>query len=91
MADAAQVPGGYGPFEPVDANTKAIFDKAMSGLLGVGYKPLIVATQVVAGTNYLYMCNAQVVAPGTTAYPVEVIIFQPLNGPPHLISIKRVP
>jgi hypothetical protein len=91
MAAAAQVPGGYGPFEPVDAKTKAVFDKAMSGLLGVGYTPLIVSTQVVAGTNYLFMCNAKVVAPGTSAYPVEVIIFQPLNGQPHLISVKRVP
>jgi hypothetical protein len=91
MAEAAQTPGAYGPFEAVDAKTKAIFEKAMSGLIGVSYTPLIVATQVVAGTNYLYMCNARVVAPGTSAYPVEVIIFQPLNGPPHHTSIKRVP
>ena len=91
MAEAAQVPGAYGPFKPVDATTKAIFEKAMAGLLGVGYTPLIVASQVVAGTNYLYMCNAQVVAPGTAAYPVEVIIYQPLSGPPHHTTIKRVP
>jgi hypothetical protein len=91
MAEAAQVPGAYGPFKPVDATTKAIFDKAMADLKGVGYTPLIVASQVVAGTNYLYMCNAQVVAPGTPAYPVEVIIFQPLSGPPHHTHIKRVP
>ena len=91
MVEAAQVPGGYGPFAPVDANTKAVFEQAMSGILGVGYTPLIVSTQVVAGTNYLFMCNAKVVAPGTTAFPVEVIIFQPLNGKPHLVSVKRVP
>jgi hypothetical protein len=51
---------------------------------------LIVATQVVAGANYLYMCNAQDVVPGATARPVEVIISQPLSGPPHKTSIKNV-
>jgi hypothetical protein len=91
MADAALTPGAYGPFRAVDPTTKAIFDKAMAGLLGVGYRPLIVASQVVAGTNYLFMCNAQVVAPGTAAFPMEVIIFQPLSGPPYHTSIKRVP
>jgi hypothetical protein len=90
MADTAQVVGGYGPFEPVDAKTKDIFAKAMAGPVGVGYTPLIVATQVVDGTNYLYMCNAQVVAPGTSANPMEVIVFQPLNGPPKKTSIKNV-
>jgi hypothetical protein len=60
---AAQAVGGYGPFEPLDAKTKDIFAKALAGLTGVGYTPLIVATQVVAGTNYLYMCNGHVVAP----------------------------
>jgi hypothetical protein len=56
MADAALTPGAYGPFRAVDPTTKAIFDKAMAGLLGVGYRPLIVASQVVAGTNYLSLC-----------------------------------
>jgi hypothetical protein len=91
MAGAAQAVGGYGPFEPLDAKTKDIFAKALTGLTGVGYTPLIVATQVVAGTNYLYMCNGHVVAPDAPSYPVEVIIFQPLNGPPHISSFKRVP
>ena len=91
MADAALTPGAYGPFRAVDPTTKAIFDKAMAGLLGVGYRPLIVASQVVAGTNYLFMCNAQIVVPGATTYPVEVIIFQPLSGPPHVTHIQRVP
>lgn len=90
MADTAQVLGGYGPFEPLDAKTKDIFAKAMAGPVGVGYTPLIVATQVVAGANYLYMCNAQDVVPGATARPVEVIISQPLSGPPHKTSIKNV-
>ena len=77
MSDATHTLGGYGPFEPLDAKTKDIFAKAMAGLAGVGYTPLIVATQIVAGANYLYMCNAEGVYPGATRYPVEVIIFQP--------------
>lgn len=91
MPEAKQAVGGYGPFEPLDPKTKDIFEKATKGLLGVGYTPLIVATQVVAGADYLYMCNAQVVYLGATPYPAEVIIFQPLEGPPHIKSVKSIP
>jgi hypothetical protein len=83
--------GAYGPFQPVDSKTKDIFERAFKGHVGVGYTPLIVATQVVAGTNYLYMCNGQVVVPNAKPFPAEVIIFDPLEGPPHITSIKRVP
>jgi hypothetical protein len=83
--------GAYGAFQPVDSKTKDIFERALKGHLGVGYTPLIVSTQVVAGTNYLYMCNGQVVSPGAQPFPAEVIIFDPLEGPPHITSIKRIP
>jgi hypothetical protein len=83
--------GAYGPLEPLDTNTKEIFAKATKGLLGVGYTPLLVATQVVAGTNYFYICNARMVVPETQPFSAEVIIFQPLKGDPHITSIKRLP
>jgi hypothetical protein len=89
MAEA--LVGAYGPLEPLDTKTKEIFAKATKGLLGVGYTPLLVATQVVAGTNYFYICNARMVVPEAQPFSAEVIIFQPLKGDPHITSIKRLP
>lgn len=83
--------GGYGPFEKIDAKTKKIFDEAMQHFVGAEYVPLIVATQVVSGTNYLYICNATGVYPGATTSPAEVVIYQPLTGAVHITSINSLP
>ena len=91
MPEAKPAIGAYGPFEPLNSKTKDVFERATKGLLGVSYTPLIVSTQVVAGTNYLYMCNARAVYPGATPHPVEVIIFEPLEGPPHITSVTSIP
>ena len=85
MADAAY--GAYGPFEQLNTETKDIFAQAMHGHVGEGYTPLLVATQIVSGANYIYICN--VVVHNAPPFPAEVIIFKPLKGPPHVVSIKR--
>ena len=54
--------------------------KVLHGLVGVGYTPLAVASQLVAGRNYLYAANAKVVYPGSEHYPVFVKVYQPLQG-----------
>lgn len=82
--------GGWTPFRPLTGDDKAIFDKALNGLCGVGYEPLLVATQVVAGTNYRFFCNAQVVYPNAPHYAAMVQIFNPLNNDPHISSIERL-
>jgi hypothetical protein len=53
----------------------------------ISFTPLLVATQIVSGANYIYICN--VVVPNAPPFPAEVIIFKPLKGPPHVVSIKR--
>jgi len=84
-------PGGYSAFEKLTAETEKVFHEALSHLIGVKYVPLLVSTQVVAGTNFLYICNATPVYPNAATYGVEVLIFRPLQGSPHVISIKRLP
>lgn len=84
--------GGWQPWEPVNPVTLKIFNKAMGGLLGVNYEPYEVSIQTVAGTNYKFKCNAQVVAPGTKPFTAIVRIFVglPVNGKfpdPVLIGI----
>lgn len=82
--------GGYTPMHIVSAEEKALFEKAMRALIGVRYEPLIVATQVVAGTNYRFICNASI--PGKDEYVAAVTIFEPLpgQGEPVPTNIERI-
>ncbi|MGO0881518.1 hypothetical protein ACTPDI_01955 [Clostridioides difficile] len=47
-------------------------------LKGVDYEPLIVATQVVAGTNFKFICNATAITNPPKDYLAEIIIFKAL-------------
>lgn len=49
-------------------------------MTGVSYTPESVATQVVAGTNYRFICTAKTATPGPETYEAEIIVFQPLPG-----------
>jgi hypothetical protein len=84
------VPGGWTRFGPLDKQSKAVFETAMKGFVGVGYTPLEVSTQVVAGTNYRFLCDAQVVYPDAPMYKALVTIYQPLKGVPQLVDIHKI-
>lgn len=83
--------GAYTPFHCVNEQEKDLFEKVKLPL-GVDYDPILVSTQVVAGTNYKFFCNARVVYPEAPWYPAIVIIFQPLpgKGDPHVTEIKKI-
>ncbi len=86
------MPGAYTPFHCVDADEKKLFNEVMDKFVGVGYDPVAVATQVVAGTNYKYFCNAKIVYPDSPNYTAMVIIYKPLpgEGDPHLTEIRKI-
>ncbi|MDB5267291.1 MAG: hypothetical protein JWP58_331 [Hymenobacter sp.] len=86
---ATTLPGGWTPYHPLTPADKAVFDAAMKGLVGVKYMPQAVSTQVVAGTNYRFECNASL-PPSEVIWKAIVEIFVPLNGQPHLIGIIRM-
>ena len=84
------VPGGWTHFNfNISHEARKVFETALHGFVGVGYKPLAVATQVVAGTNYCFLCEATVVYPGATPYAAKVYIYQPLQGAPHITQIVQ--
>lgn len=70
---------------------QASFDKAVEGLVGVGYNPIqLLATQVVSGTNYMALLRGKVVAPDT---PVELYVmtwYEDLNGNSTVTEIKKL-
>ncbi|ADQ80267.1 hypothetical protein Palpr_2131 [Paludibacter propionicigenes WB4] len=65
----------------ISAEAMAAFKEALKGHVGVNYTPLAVASQMVSGTNYRFLCDAQVVYPDAPHYGALVPVYKPLNGP----------
>ena len=68
--------GGYTRQRPLEASDRELFRRATAGMTGVSYTPESVATQVVAGTNYRFICTAKTATPGPETYEAEIIVFQ---------------
>lgn len=85
--------GAYTAYHTVTEDEKALFYEAVR-LVGVSYEPLLAATQLVAGTNYRFICNARTVTLNSIPYLAQVTVFVPLsNGEPkkpECINIKRL-
>lgn len=77
--------------EPVPAEALAAFDKAMEGFVGVGYKPVaLLGTQLVAGTNYYFLCMATPVVPDPVSHWATVTVYADLAGNAEIISITAL-
>jgi hypothetical protein len=74
----------------ITGDAKKVFDAALKNFTGVGYTPLAFATQLVAGTNYCFLCKGKVVYPNSPDLVAKVYIYQPLKGDPHITEILRI-
>jgi len=69
-------------------DAQAAFDKATEQLLGVDYKPVaLLATQVVAGTNYCILCQATAVVPNAKPYWTLLYLYADLQGNVEIMNI----
>jgi len=83
--------GGWSHFDyEITAAARAVFKEALEGFTGVAYTPSAFATQVVAGTNYCFLCTGAVVVPGSPQFPALLYIFKPLSGKAHISEITRI-
>ena len=70
---------------------KAAFEKATAGLLGVNYTPLcVLATQVVAGTNYAILCRTKVVSPDAHCEIKVMYIYEDLQGNCEITGFQTI-
>lgn len=87
---AAQThPGGWTPYGKISSEDRQVFDEATKGLVGVKYLPETVATQVVAGINYRFKCNASM-PPAEVVWQAIVEIYKPIKGAPIVTGIIRI-
>ena len=70
---------------------KAIFNKALDGLTGATYEPVeLIATQVVAGTNYKFLANGTKTTNPVTKGTYYVTVYEDLNGNVSLLDIETI-
>ena len=89
---AAEEPlsGGWTPAEDYTETEErqALFNKGLEGLLGVNYVPVAyLGSQVVAGTNHVFLAQATVVYPGAQPYYVLIYLYQDLQGGVRLMNV----
>ncbi|ELR67914.1 hypothetical protein C942_00222 [Photobacterium marinum] len=85
------IAGGWTPYSThIDDEMRHVFDQAMEGLLGVSYEPFAVSTQIVAGVNYHFLCNAKVADREGTEYAVMVTISELINAKPVINEIHKI-
>lgn len=75
----------------ITEENRAVFDKAMAGLVGVNYEPIAyLGSQLVAGRNHCFLCRAIVVYPGAVPSLVLVYIYEDLNGGAAVTNIAEL-
>ncbi len=88
MANVADAPGAWSAYAVVSDEARAVFKQAINGLVGVTYTPVAFASQVVAGLNYSFLCNAAGVYPGGVNQAAIIDIYQAPNGIPKITEVR---
>ena len=92
-AEDGHLSGGWTPSaDPaVTEELQAVFDKGLEGLVGVRYTPVAyLGSQVVAGTNHAFLCQATVVYPGAEPYYTIVYLYEDLQGNVTILNIAEL-
>ena len=84
IASMSQLLGGYTIERNLSDDELALFNEATSGL-DVKYTPISVATQVVSGINYRFLCSYPEDGNNKMAY---VTIYKPLQGDAKVTGIE---
>ncbi len=87
--DSGLLGGWSGKENPVvTAEAKAALEKATKELVGASYKPLaLLATQVVAGTNYCLLCEITPVVPDAQPGYGIVYVYEDLQGEASITEV----
>ncbi len=77
--------------EPLPEDAQAAFDKAVEKLVGAKYTPVsLLATQLVAGTNYCILCQVSPVVPDPEPNWALVHIYADLQGSAEIMNVYEL-
>ena len=87
--------GGWSAYtgNPTEIPTEALdaLNAALDGLEGCAYKPIaLLGTQIVAGTNYCFLCETTVVVPDAQPGYALVYVFDGLEGEHELLRVQEI-
>lgn len=93
--ESAPITGGWGinnNFDGTDnANAMSAFEKATEDLDGYRYDVVaVLGSQIVAGTNYLYLCRAEMVVPDAKPEYVILKVYEDLEGNAEITGNLRL-
>ena len=87
--------GGWSAYtdDPTEIPAEALdaLNAALEELVGCVYKPIaLLATQVVAGTNYCFLCETTVVAPDAQPSYALVYFYDGVNGEKEILKVDEI-
>lgn len=85
-----RIAGGWRVHDNITEEDINILKTALNGLIGVDYKPEMLATQVVNGTNYCFICKSICLIPNSPEGISKIMIYKPLKGDPVVTGIGSI-
>ena len=87
-----QTPGGWSLyFDQVSKEAGKAFREATAAYVGVKFSaPLAYAHQTVAGTNYRFVCNGEMVTNPPQSGLYLVTVYEPLEGNPSVTEVRHI-
>lgn len=82
--------GGWKIHDRITDADIRVLKTALNGLVGVDYKPEMLATQVVNGTNYCFICKSIGAMPNNQEGISKIMIYKPLKGDPVITNIGSI-
>lgn len=77
--------------DTLTADEKAIFDKALEDLVGADHvAKTVLGTQVVAGTNYAFLCSSKPVVPNAVPYWCVATVYKDIAGEVKLLGFEDI-
>ena len=95
-SEATPVTGGWEvnadvPMSAVTAEQQAVFDKASEGYAGMDLLPVcVLGTQVVAGTNYAFLCLGTPATAEPEAGWYVAVAYEDLEGTCEMSSVEQI-
>lgn len=82
--------GSFTELRVLDLEAKSIFESAVKNIMGVGYVPMLVATQVVEGINYRFICNGTTITKEPETFAAVVTVWAKPDGSVEVTDIKKL-